>query len=75
MPETERAYGVQGPLPRMAEGGMPQIMAHSDRLRQILVEPQRPGDGPGNLGNLKRVGQAGTVMVPLRRQENLGLVL
>ena len=66
---------VQRPLPRVAERRVAQIVAETDRLRQILVEPQRAGDGSGKARDLQRVGQARAVVIPLRAQEDLRLVL
>ena len=43
------AQAVQRALSRVAEGGMPQVVAQGDGLGQILVQPQRPGDGAGDL--------------------------
>ena len=61
-------------LARVTEGGMPQVMPHGDGLGQILVEPQRPGDGSCNARHLDGVGHAGAVVVALRLEEDLGLV-
>ena len=52
-----------------------QIVAERDGLGQVLVEPQRPGDGAGDLGDFQRVGQAGAVEVALRREEDLRFLL
>ena len=52
-----------------------EIVAESDGLAQILVEPQRPGNGPGHLGHFQRVGQAGAIEVALRREEHLRFLL
>ena len=49
----------QHPLPGVAEGGVAQIVAVGRRLRQILVEPQAPGDGAGDAADLDGVGHAG----------------
>ncbi len=75
VPEASRHQGVQGPLPGVAKGGVPQIMGQGHRLRQILVQPQSPCNGAGNLGNLQRVGKPGAVVIPLWGEEHLGLVL
>ena len=65
---------VQSPFSRVAEGGVPQVVPQGDRLGQILVEPERPRDGAGDLGNLERMGEPGAVMIPLRGKENLRFV-
>ena len=75
MPESLRQQGVQRPLPDVAVGRVAQIMPQGDGLRQILVQPQGPGQGPGHLGNLQRVGQPGPVVIPLRGEKYLGLEL
>ena len=69
------AQTVQRALPRVAKGGMAQVVAQGDGLGQILVQPQGAGDGAGDLRDLQRVGQPGAVMVPLGRKKDLGLLL
>ena len=59
----------------MSERGMSQIMTQRNGLCQTFVETQGPGNGPGNLRHLQRMGQSGPVMIPLGRQEYLSLVL
>ena len=78
LPVVGKAAGaelIQRPLPRMTEWGMPQVMAQGDGLGQVLVQAQGPGNGAGNLGHLQRVGQSGAVMVPFRREKDLGFLL
>ncbi len=65
----------QHALPRMPEGRMPQIMGQRDRLGQILIEPERPRDGPRDLAHLQRMGQPGTKMLPFMMEKHLGFVL
>ena len=36
--------GVERLLARVAERRMPEVVAETDRLRQILIQAQRPGD-------------------------------
>ena len=72
VPEAARYHSIQSTFPRMAERGMSQIVAQRNRLCQIFVQPQGPGDGPGDLGNLQGMGQPSTVMIPLRRKKHLG---
>ena len=69
------AHRIQRILTRMAKGCMPQIMSQSNGLRQLLVEPQRFGNRPGNLGNLQGMGQSCPVMIPHRGQKHLGFML
>ena len=66
---------IEYPFSGVSEGRVAQIVAQSGGLGQVLVEPQPPGDGPGDAGDLQRVGHAGTVVVALRLQKYLGLVL
>ena len=66
---------VQGPLPRVSEGGVAQVVAPRRRLGQVLVQGQGAGDGPGDAAHLQGVGHAGAVVVPLGLEEHLGLVL
>ena len=73
--EAAGAQGVQRPLPCVAERGVAQVVGQGHRLGQVLVEAQGPGDGPGDLGHLQRMGQPGAVEVPLRREKDLGLLL
>jgi hypothetical protein len=62
-------------LAGVAERRVAQVMGKGDRLRQILVQAEGPGDGPANRGDLDRVGQAGTVMVSGPVEEDLGLAI
>lgn len=50
-------------------------MGEGDGLGEILVEAEGAGDGPGDLGHLQGVGEAGAVVVPGPAREDLGLVL
>ena len=75
MGKAARAQPVQRPLPRVAEGRVPQVMAQGDGLGQILVQAQSAGDRAGDLGDFQRVGQAGAVVVALRGEKDLGLLL
>ena len=64
----------QGGLARMAEGGMPQVMAERDGLRQVLVEPERAGYAARYLRNLKGMGEPRAEMIAFGGQEHLGFV-
>ena len=57
---------IQRPFSGVAEGGVAKVVGEADGLGQVLVEPQRPGDGAGDLADLQRVGEPGAVVVPLR---------
>ena len=54
---------------------MAEVVPEPDRLGQVLVQPQRPGDGAGDPARFEGVGEAGAVVVALRGDEDLGLVL
>src|ERR1700727_2764865 len=66
--------GVESVLARMPERRMAEIVAKRDRFRQIVVEPQGPGESARDLRHLDRVGEAGAEMVALVIDEHLGLV-
>ena len=66
---------IQDSLPTVAERRMTEVVAEGNGLREALIEAQGLGYGPGVLGDLEGVGKAGPVVVPLRRQKDLGLVL
>ena len=72
--KTAGQDGAEHPLPGVAEGGVPQVVAQGGGLGQVLVEAQAPGDGPGDAGDLQGVGHAGAVVVPLGLEKDLGLV-
>lgn len=64
---------VERLLPRMAEWRMADIMRQAKCFGQILVQPQGAGKDAADLGNLETVGQAGPVMIAVRRDEDLRL--
>ena len=66
--------GVERVLAGMAEGRVAEIVAKRDRLRQVVVEPQGPGERARDLRHLDGVGEAGAEMVALVIDEHLGLV-
>ena len=66
---------VQGLLAGVAEGSVAEVVAERDRLGQVLVQAQRPGDAAGDARHLERVRQPGAVVVALGGDEDLGLVL
>ena len=65
---------IQKAFPVVSERSMPEVMAHCDRFRQVLIQSQRSGDGPGDLGNLQRMSQPGTKVVAFRCQKYLGFM-
>ena len=73
VPEAFRQKFIQCSLPDMAVGSMPQVVPQGDGFGQVFIQAEGTGQRPCNLGHLKRVGQAGPVMIPFRRKKNLGL--
>src|SRR6188508_870408 len=53
---------------------MTQIVRESNRLGEILVKPQSPGDVSADRRHLHGVGQAGAVMVPRPIKEYLRFI-
>ena len=62
-------------LSGVAKGRMAEIVRQGDGLGQVVVEAERRGDRPGDLGDLQRMGQAGAVVVAFVGHEDLGLLL
>src|SRR3546814_14979194 len=58
----------------MAEGRVADVMGKRQRLRQILVQSKRAGDGPGDLRDLKAVREAHAEVIAVGRDEHLRLV-
>jgi len=65
---------VERVFPRVAEGGMAQVVSEGNRLGKIFVEAQGASNGARNLGDFEGMGQASAVVVGLRRDEDLRLV-
>ena len=65
---------VEHLLADVAEGRVPEVVAEADRLHQVLVQRQRPGDGPRDRGDLERVREPRAVVVAPRGDEHLRLV-
>src|SRR6202158_5520945 len=57
----------------MAERRMANIVDESERFRKLGVQPQRGGDGAGNLCDFQRMRKAIAEMVGIARGENLRL--
>ena len=66
---------VECPLTGMAERGMAEVMGQRQRLGEVLVEPELPGQRAGDLRHFQRVGQPGAVMIAFVEHEYLGFVL
>ena len=74
-PKRSGEHLVEGLLAGVAERRVAEVVAERDRLGQVLVQPQRPGDGARDPGGLERVREPRAVVVALRVDEDLGLVL
>ena len=66
---------VERLLACMAERRVAEVVPEADRLRQILVQPQRARDRARDAHGLDRVREPGAVVVALRGDEDLRLVL
>ena len=66
--------GVEGVFSGMSEGRVAEVVAERDRLGEVVVEFQRPGERACDLRHLDRVGQAGAKMIAVVIDENLGLM-
>ena len=60
-------------LASMAEGRMADIVGETERLCQILVQPQGAGEDTADLRDFDAVREAGAVMVAIGRDEDLRL--
>src|SRR5258705_7888141 len=58
----------------MAERRMAEVVSEAQGFGQILVEAERPGDCAANLRDLDAVSQPNAEMIPVGRDEHLGLV-
>ncbi len=65
----------QGRLAGVAERRMAHVVREGHRLREVLVQVERAGQRPGDLGHLQGMRQAGPEEIALVRQEDLRLVL
>ena len=65
---------VERALAGVPERRVAEIVGERRGLRQILVEAERTGERPGDLGDFERVCKARAVVVALMVDEYLGLV-
>ena len=72
--EALRQAFIERFFPDVAERRVPEVVTEADRLGQVLVQAQRPGDGARHLGDLERVREPRSVVVPPWQHEHLGLV-
>ena len=66
--------GVERVLAGMAEGRMAEVVGKRDRLGEVVVDPERPRQRPGDLRHFDAVGEAGAKMVSVVGDKDLGLV-
>ena len=64
----------EGFFSSVAEGGVAEIVAEGDRLREVFVEAESTGYGTGYLHHLQGVREACPEVVAVRGDEDLGLV-
>src|ERR671913_1260535 len=64
----------EGFFSRVAEGGVAEIVAEGDRLREVFVEAESTGYGTGYLHHLQGMREACSEVVAVRGDEDLGLV-
>jgi hypothetical protein len=65
---------AQGVLARVAEGRMAKVVGEAEGFGQVLVEAERPRDGPPDLRDLEAVGEPDAEMIAVGRDEDLRLV-
>ena len=66
---------VEGFLARMPEGRMAHVVDKRQRLDEVGVQAEHPGDGAADLGYFQRVSEPVAEMVRVAPAENLRLVL
>ena len=49
-------------------------MTQGHGLGEVFIQPECPGNSPGDLRDLQGMGQSSSVMIPGGRQKYLGLV-
>ncbi len=74
-PPNSAISAFERPLAGMAEGRMAEVVGERQRLGEVLVQPQRARDRPGDLRHLQRVGEARAVVVAFVHKKDLGLLL
>ena len=52
-------------LTGMAERRVPEVVGQAQGFGEVLVEAERPGDGPADLRDFEAVGQTDTVVIPV----------
>jgi hypothetical protein len=64
----------EGFFSSVAEGGVAEIVAEGNRLRQVFVEAESSGYGTGYLHHLQGVREACPEVIAIRGDENLSLM-
>src|SRR5215208_2119113 len=64
----------EGFFSSVAEGGVAEIVAEGNRLRQVFVEAESSGYGTGYLHHLQGVCEACPEVIAIRGDENLSLM-
>jgi hypothetical protein len=67
--------GIECALAGMTERRMAEIVGECQGFGQIFIDAKGPGNRPGDLRDLKTVGQARAVVIALVIDEHLGLVV
>src|SRR5919112_973460 len=74
-PPVRPHAAVEHRLARVPEGWVAEVVPEPDRLREVLVQAERPRHGARDAARLERVREPGAVVVALRGDEHLSLVL
>jgi hypothetical protein len=73
-PPSARSRSSSVSSPGVSQGRVADVVAQRQRLDEILVEGERPGQRAGDARHLERVGQPAAVVVAVIAGEDLGLV-
>ena len=70
---VEPALDIRGEriLGGVAPGPVTTVVSERDRFSERHVQPERPTDRPGDLGDLERMGQASALVI-VGKHEDLG---
>src|SRR5215212_1332364 len=66
--------GAQRMLTGMAEGWMAEVVSEAERLRKVLIQPERAGDGAADLRDFDAVGEPDPKVIAVGCYEDLSLV-
>src|SRR3546814_20552994 len=73
-PYTTLFRSLQSLLTSMAKRGVANVMGEAKRLGQIFIKSQHTSDRAPDLRHFQAVGQADTIMVAVRGNEDLRLM-